>query len=327
MKSYSDKNQEKQRKSTAARARNKNNQASTCQFVDNRPKAIQMRKLQKLANNSSQVQQLKALQEMANNSPRVKQLQAISKGNMGASSVHPVTQLQLAPGWYKLKNIFFKTNLRRNDRSYTVKAKLKPGEEVEVIPNGGRVSKFGAGWRENEHSWVKTENNGEGWIEDSMLKRINRQIVHSVDSSEESDLLSHDESSSEIMEVQTVDRLLPDLQLPPEKKEWNFGQDEAGERRYNEIKRLINALERLQQYQNDHPPSGRTYEYEAQKGGVQSDYHRHGEPVKAKFYEDATSAGYDLTDKEVRRLLDNVAGLYHSHTYESLLTTTGNLLW
>jgi hypothetical protein len=47
---------------------------SAFQFMDNRPEAIQMRKLQEIANNSPRVQQLRAYQEMANNSPQVKQL-------------------------------------------------------------------------------------------------------------------------------------------------------------------------------------------------------------------------------------------------------------
>jgi len=46
---------------------------STFQFVDNRPEAVAQRKLQEMANNSSQVSQLRAFQDMANNSPQAKQ--------------------------------------------------------------------------------------------------------------------------------------------------------------------------------------------------------------------------------------------------------------
>ncbi|HEY1063338.1 MAG TPA: hypothetical protein VGE44_16695 [Daejeonella sp.] len=46
---------------------------SSFQFADNRPEAIEQRKMQELANASSQVSQLRAFQEMANNSPQLKQ--------------------------------------------------------------------------------------------------------------------------------------------------------------------------------------------------------------------------------------------------------------
>ena len=46
---------------------------STTQFVDKRPEALMQRKLQEMANNSSQVSQLRAFQDLANNSPQVKQ--------------------------------------------------------------------------------------------------------------------------------------------------------------------------------------------------------------------------------------------------------------
>ena len=93
-------------------------------------------------------------------------------------TVTPVTQLQLATGQYRLKNKFFNTNLRNNDQTKTVRAKLGPGTEVMVIDNGGKTSDFKAGWIKNEHSWVQTNSHGEGWIEDSMLEIFNRPTNH-----------------------------------------------------------------------------------------------------------------------------------------------------
>jgi hypothetical protein len=47
--------------------------ASTFQFVDNRPEAIAQRKLQEIANNSPRAIQMRAFQNMANSSPQVNQ--------------------------------------------------------------------------------------------------------------------------------------------------------------------------------------------------------------------------------------------------------------
>lgn len=80
-----------------------------------------------------------------------------------------VTQLQLPQGIYRLKNKFFSTNLRSDDAQKTVSAKLSPGTIVKVISKGVRLSNFKAGWITNEHSWVETPNDGQGWIEDSMM--------------------------------------------------------------------------------------------------------------------------------------------------------------
>ena len=61
-----EKTQDKKSQSVAnAVSQRQNSRASTFQFVDNRSEAIQMRKLQELANNSSQVKQLRAFQNRA----------------------------------------------------------------------------------------------------------------------------------------------------------------------------------------------------------------------------------------------------------------------
>jgi hypothetical protein len=74
MNTHADKTQEKKSQSVVNAVSQKQSGAeSTFQFVDNRPEAVAQRKLQEMANNSTQVKQLKALQEMANNSPQVQQ--------------------------------------------------------------------------------------------------------------------------------------------------------------------------------------------------------------------------------------------------------------
>ncbi len=74
MNTHADKTQKNKYQSVAnAVSKKQSSGESTFQFVDNRPEAITQRKLQEIANNSSQVRQLRAFQEMANNSPQGKQ--------------------------------------------------------------------------------------------------------------------------------------------------------------------------------------------------------------------------------------------------------------
>jgi hypothetical protein len=55
---------------------------STFQFIDNRPEAVAQRKLQEMANNSTQVKQLRAIQDMANNSVQANVTQFVENGNL-----------------------------------------------------------------------------------------------------------------------------------------------------------------------------------------------------------------------------------------------------
>ena len=96
-------NQEKQSRSTAARAKNGQDLPSTSQFLDNRFEAIQMRELQEKANNSQRVRQLKAMQEMANNSPRVKQLTAMQEMANNSPRNKELAQLQQMANKYVAK--------------------------------------------------------------------------------------------------------------------------------------------------------------------------------------------------------------------------------
>ncbi len=73
MNTHADKTQETKSQSVANGVSQKQSSGkSTFQFVDNRPEATQMRKLQEMANNSPQVKLLRAFQEMDNNSPQAK---------------------------------------------------------------------------------------------------------------------------------------------------------------------------------------------------------------------------------------------------------------
>jgi hypothetical protein len=75
MNTHADKAQENKSQSvSAADSQMQSGGESTFQFVDNRPEAIQMRKLQEMANNSLQVSQLKAFHEMVNNRQQVMKL-------------------------------------------------------------------------------------------------------------------------------------------------------------------------------------------------------------------------------------------------------------
>ncbi|MEP2935606.1 MAG: hypothetical protein ABJM06_07795 [Gilvibacter sp.] len=84
-----------------------------------------------------------------------------------------VLQRQLIKGIYGMNNKVFRTNLRADDPpDYTKIAKLKASTRVEVISAAGKNSLFAAGKTVNEHSWVDTPSDGQGWIEDSMLNYI-----------------------------------------------------------------------------------------------------------------------------------------------------------
>lgn len=127
-------------------------------------------KLQAQVNNSPLQTQLKSFQDMANDGPHAKKLAQLRAMAVPSPTGGPVMQLQLATGPYRLKNRFFRTNLRDDTDEKAVSAKLAPRQQLMVIPNGNRVSNFSAGFVMNEHSWVQTQNNGQGWIEDSMLE-------------------------------------------------------------------------------------------------------------------------------------------------------------
>lgn len=179
--------------------KSKNNSGSSFQFVDNRPETVTQLKLHETIQNSPRIQQWINLPDLTHRTIQQKNIAEPSpmansfhdqqedtaaqlKGNTTSSSGNlPVIQRQLAPGPYRLKNKFFNTNLRENNAGKTVKANLPPRQNLMVIPNGGRVSNFKAGaFNTNEHSWVQTQNNGKGWIEDSMLEHA-QFFTHAAD--------------------------------------------------------------------------------------------------------------------------------------------------
>lgn len=68
MNTHADKTQENKNQSVAnATSQKQSSGESTFQFFDNRPETIAQRKLQEMANNSTQVSQLKTIQKMADN--------------------------------------------------------------------------------------------------------------------------------------------------------------------------------------------------------------------------------------------------------------------
>lgn len=82
MNTHADKTQENKSQSvTNGESQLQSGGESTFQFVDNRPEAVAQRKLQEMANNSSQISQLRGFQAMANNSPQAQlttQLQSMA---------------------------------------------------------------------------------------------------------------------------------------------------------------------------------------------------------------------------------------------------------
>lgn len=83
MNTYADKKQENKSQSVAnAASQKQNGVASTFQFVDNRPKAVQLRKLQEIANNDPRAKQSVQMKALADNYS-ARQLQVIQKGSHG----------------------------------------------------------------------------------------------------------------------------------------------------------------------------------------------------------------------------------------------------
>lgn len=232
-------------------------------------------------------------------------------------TVLPVIQLQQDEGNYRMRT---GGNLRQNNNNYSVIRRLAENENVQVISKGAKVSNFKAGLVTNEHSWVRTNRAEEGWIEDSKLVVV-PQAAGAVHAAATAATVP-----APVAQPARVNRLQPDLKLPPKNPEWNYGRDEGGERSYNEIERIIDALEDLQNYQNSHPVVNPAPYTLVTKKEFSSDYHRAGDEAAQKYYAEAQAAGYNLNDAEVRRLLDIAVALLHSHYYQSMVTTTGILL-
>ena len=240
----------------------------------------------------------------------------------------PVIQLQQGEGNYRMRT---DGNLRQNNNNYSVIRRLAENENVTVISKGAKVSNFKAGLVTNEHSWVRTNRAEEGWIEDSKLLAIPQAAAAAIPQLPLAAAPVHAAAAAvavpaPVAQPVRVNRLEPDLKLPKKNPEWNYGRDEGGERRYREIENIIDALENLQNYQNSHPVVNPAAYTRVSKKEFSSDYHRAGEEAADKYYAEAQAAGYNLNDEEVRKLLDIVVGLLHSHYYQSMVTTTGNLL-
>jgi len=244
--------------------------------------------------------------------------------NKSVPFLQPITQLQLQEGVYFTTK---EANLRNNIQHEVIR-KLPAREQVTVISKGTRISKFSAGILNNEHSWVRTSRGEEGWIEDSKLQRSPHQpaVQHHTTSSD-----GNGGNVQAVAQLPAVPRLFPGivLQEPSEeqRRKWNFGQDEEGESKYNKMKELTKAIDDLQKYQNEHLiPNPQPFVPQEETGGVSSDYHRAGAQAKASAYADAVAAGYNLNDKEVKKLVDKVLSLHHSYYYQSIVTTTGHLI-
>lgn len=241
-----------------------------------------------------------------------------------APIAHPVTQMQLANGEYATKQK--DTNLRSNGIGYPVIKKLYKGEEVAVISKGMKVSKFKAGWVSNEHSWVRTEDGLEGWIEDSKLifVRSTAEIL---------DLGSGSSSEDELIYEERVELLFPDFELPTKPTGLRALDPEEVYRWESDCakaKTLINAQRALQDYANEHKndnePKGK-FKVKSREGGVTSEYHRGGEKTRRDVYKLAEEKGYDLSDDYLLILLDTVVAAYHSYYYESMMTSRQTTLW
>ena len=139
-----------------------------------------------------------------------------------------------------------------------------------------------------------------------------------------------------------VERLSPGLDLPFDDKElekrkalWNFNKDPEGEKNYNEVKNLIEALDNLRDFANKHSlivapisneDADRIYAAHATKHEIQSSYHAAGAVDAKSLYRQAGAAGYDINNEELRARLEKVIGLYTSHYYLSDVARTGILL-
>jgi hypothetical protein len=93
MRSHLSKQQGKQYPSSEIKAGHQQRHASAFQFMDNRSAAIQMQKLQELADNSQKIQQLKALQERADKSTQTRGRMQPNQLNAGVGQVVQRTEI------------------------------------------------------------------------------------------------------------------------------------------------------------------------------------------------------------------------------------------
>jgi hypothetical protein len=128
----------------------------------------------------------------------------------GLRKANSIVQLVKAMGSYVTAK---PANLRNDDGTYSVVRKLPTGTRVQVVDPGHRVSNFKAGWKTNEHSWVRTEQGELGWVEDSKLKASSSPVTVPVPTSSPS-LLPIEEPARSY--EKKVDRLptVPRTQLP-----------------------------------------------------------------------------------------------------------------
>lgn len=80
-----------------------------------------------------------------------------------------VIQLQKNKGTYIINQN--NANLRERTSPYNIIHTLNEGDKVTVIPSLDEESIFAAGWRETEHSWVETDQDTSGWIDNSKLTK------------------------------------------------------------------------------------------------------------------------------------------------------------
>ncbi|MCO7222959.1 hypothetical protein [Pleionea sp. CnH1-48] len=167
-----------------------------------------------------------------------------------------------------------------------------------------------------------------GIVKGSHIKQA-KDIIDGLDEPEISQLNSVSLEDEPQEQPQEVERLLPGLTVPkPNHEAWNYGKDEEGERRYNEISRIVRQLEGLKTYQNDNCEfqENSDYEYKPKTGGVSSDYHSAGHQKRKEIFLQAKAAGYDLSNKEVCKRLDNIVSAVVSSEYESFMTSRQTFL-
>ena len=80
-----------------------------------------------------------------------------------------VVQLQKDKGTYTINQN--KANLRERTPPYKIIHTLNEGDKVTVISSLDEESVFAAGWSTTEHSWVETDQDTCGWIDNSKLTK------------------------------------------------------------------------------------------------------------------------------------------------------------
>lgn len=131
--------------------------------------------------------------------------------------------------------------------------------------------------------------------------------------------------------------ILGGLRMPEKNPKWNYDVDTSPEEKYyNDVERILEQIASLRDYAESRgliletpltAEQGRAmYEQHGAGASYSSSYHSAGGQNKPQVWIDAATAGYDLSNEEIRTRVGQIADAYHSLMYLSDVSRTGKLI-